>query len=43
MNPSVAGYDPETQKVYQRGITIESQLPLVEGDAVVSVSKGNHD
>ena len=43
LNPSSATSTTTSAKVYQRGITIESQLPLVEGDAVVSVSKGNHD
>ena len=31
------------EKVYQRGITIESQPQALDAGALLSVSKGNHD
>ena len=43
MNPSIMKSDYALGEVYQRGITIESQLLFTASARLESVSKGNHD
>ena len=43
MNPSLTDKGDVDAKVYQRGITIESQHHDWNPRGVASVSKGNHD
>ena len=43
LNPSIWSIFSAGMKVYQRGITIESQLADHEAFGAASISKGNHD